>query len=180
MAHIVEFQSRREKLRRGQDEQLREALLPFEDEIPGPIFRELITVIDRRTAARNKWTFVMLSPEQNSDVVGYLRDNSRYPLLALTAWAMCFAYLRNDTGQIMLTRQELADKLRAAPRDISRVMTELEQLGAIIRRRARVPGKRGPGMVEYFMNPRVATHLAGAERDKAQDEAPLLKLIERT
>jgi hypothetical protein len=28
------------------------------------------------------------------------------------------------------------------------------------------------------MNPRVATHLAGRERDDAQAEAPLLKLME--
>jgi hypothetical protein len=28
------------------------------------------------------------------------------------------------------------------------------------------------------MNPRVATHLGGIERERAQDDAPLLRLIE--
>ena len=38
---------------------------------------------------------------------------------------------------------------------------------------------KGPGMVHYFMNPNVATHLSGSERDAAQEEAPpLLVLME--
>lgn len=178
MARILEFHTKRERLRRDQEAVVRQAVLDLEEELPGGVFRELLTVIDRRSASHNKWTFVMLSPEQNADVVRYLRDNSKYPLLAMTTWAVCFAYLRTDTGQIMLTRQELAEKLKAPVTDISRVMTELEQIGAISRRRQAVAGKRGPGIVEYFMNPRVCTNLAGRERELAQLEAPLLRLIE--
>ncbi|GGE97241.1 hypothetical protein GCM10011404_32960 [Sphingomonas prati] len=36
-------------------------------------------------------------------------------------------------------------------------MTELESIGAIIRRRERVAGMRGRGIVRYFINPRVAS-----------------------
>lgn len=52
------------------------------------------------------------------------------------------------------------------------MLGELEACGAIIRRREKVAGMRGPGLVRYFMNPRVATYLAGAERDRAQETAP--------
>jgi hypothetical protein len=181
MGKIVELRTRPDRLRRDQEATLREALLPFEDEMPGGVMRELLTLIDRRSASRNKWTFVMLSPEQNMLVVQYLTANSERPLLAVNAWAVCFNHLRIDTGEIMLSRLELAEKLRAHPDEVSRVMGELVKFGAIIRRREKVAGMRGPGLVQYFMNPRVATHLGGAERDRAQDEAPpLLRLIENT
>ena len=36
---------------------------------------------------------------------------------------------------------------------------------------------RGPGMVRYFMNPNVATHLAGKARDEAQAAAPKLRVV---
>ena len=141
----------------------------------------LIGQIDRKTAARNGWTFVMLSPEQNEAVVSYLAQHSGRPLVAVRLWALCFKHLRNDTGEVMLRRDEIADKLGEEPCTISSLMGELEEIGAIIRRRERVGGMRGPGLVRYFMNSTVATHLTGAARDKAQAEAPpgpLLRIIE--
>lgn len=179
MGKIHELVTRPERLRKGQDVALREALLPFEDEVPGQVLRELLTVIDRRSATRNKWVFVMLSPEQNMLVVNYLADNSRQPQLAMKVWARCFHHLRADTGEIMVTREEMAELVGTKPDEISRVMSELAAFGAITKVRHRRAGLRGPGMVSYFMNPRVATHLGGAERDKAQEQAPpLLALIE--
>jgi hypothetical protein len=74
----------------------------------------------------------------------------------------------------MLTREQMAEQIAEAPDNVSRIMTELEGIGAISRRRERVAGMRGPGMVRYFMNPNVATHLVGAARDKAQTKAPPL------
>lgn len=179
MAHIVEFASKKDKLRRDQEAVLRQAVLDFEDEMPGGVIREILTVIDRRSASRNKWAFVMLSPEQNYLVVRHITSTSKRPKLAAMLWATCFTYLRMDTGEIMLTREELAEKLGTTAENVSSVMSELVAFGAIITRRQKVAGLRGPGLVQYFMNPRVATHLGGAERDRAQDEAPpLLRLIE--
>ena len=57
-------------------------------------------------------------------------------------------------------------------------MRELEAIGAIIIRRERVAGTRGPARAVYFMNPNVATNLSGAARDRAQAEAPKLRLVE--
>jgi len=177
MGKLVELVTRPDRLRKGQEEELRQALLPFEDQISGQVFREIMKVIDRRAASRGKWTFVMLSPEQNGQVVEYLVANSTQPLVAVRVWAICFQYLRIDTGEIMLTRDELAEKVGIDSANLSRIMSELEAFGAISRRRQKIGGMKGRGMVRYFMNPRVATHLAGAERDKAQDDAPLLRLV---
>jgi predicted ArsR family transcriptional regulator len=86
--------------------------------------------------------------------------------------------MRRDTGEIALTRDELAEELGVAPPHVSRLMGELEGIGAISRRLEKIPGMRGRGRAVYFMNPNVATNLAGAARDKAQGEAPPLRLVE--
>jgi hypothetical protein len=176
-AKIHQLSTRPDRLRQDQAEQLRQALLPFEEAMPEAV-KALIGHIDRQTASRNKWTFVMLSPSQNRIVVDYLADHSARPLVAVRLWALLFDNLRTDTGEVMLNRGEIAEKLGQHPDKVSEMMSELEAFGAIIRRRQRVAGMKGPGMVRYFMNPRVATHLSGQDRDKAQADAPLLRLME--
>lgn len=176
-AQLHEIETKSQRLRADQASKLREALLPFEGEMPEQV-RALVGLVDRQTASKNKWTFVMLSPEQNDAVVNYLCDKSRRPLVAVKLWSLLFKNLRTDTGEILLRRGELAETLGQAENTVSELMGELEQFGAISRRRERIGGMKGPGLVRYFMNPRVATHLAGIERERAQDDAPLLKLIE--
>lgn len=175
-ATIRKLLPRTGQLRVEQAQRLRDALLPFEGEMPDQV-SHLIGQIDRKTAARNGWTFVMLSPSQNAAVVSHLALNSSRPLVAVRLWALCFEHLRNDTGEIMLRRDQIADRLKEEPRNISRIMGELEAIGAIIRRRERVGGMRGPGLVRYFMNSVVGTHLSGEARDKAQAEAPVGPLL---
>ena len=172
-ATITELRSKPDRLRADQAERLRQALLPFEAECPGQV-RDLIGHIDRQTASRNKWTFVMLSPSQNAAVVRYLRLNSKRPMQAMELWALCFEHLRNDTGEILLSRKEIAEKLDMAADNVSHVMAELVAVKAIISRRERVEGMKGAGVVRYFMNPRVATNLSGNARDQAQGAAPQL------
>ncbi|PAL01782.1 hypothetical protein, partial [Lactococcus lactis] len=77
-------------------------------------------------------------------------------------------HLRTDTGEILLTRDEIADKVNQRPQEISQIMSELVAFRAITRTRQKVGGMKGPGMVHYFMNPNAATHLSGSERDAAQ------------
>ncbi len=160
-----------ERLRRDQATRLRAALLPFEGEMPEEV-RQLISHIDRRTASRNGWTFVMISPEQHAAVVEWLLANSGRPMQAVLLWSKLFTAMRIDTGEILLTRDQLAELVGDTVQHVSTIMSELEGIDAIIRRRERVAGMRGPGRVRYFMNPVVGTHLAGGERDKAQAEAP--------
>jgi DNA-binding transcriptional regulator YhcF (GntR family) len=93
-------------------------------------------------------------------------------------WVELFDHLRRDTGEIMLSRDQLAELIEDHPNTVSEIMRELASIGAIITRRERVAGMRGPGRVVYFMNPKVATNLTGAVRDKAQAEAPKLRIVE--
>ena len=51
---------------------------------------------------RSDWTFVMLSPAQNSEVVDWLAENSKRPLAAVKLWGRLFKHMRMDTGEIML------------------------------------------------------------------------------
>jgi CRP-like cAMP-binding protein len=176
-ATITRLVTKRDQITEADGQELRRLVAEYpglSDRLRG----ELIVEIDRRTASKNGWTFVMLSPEQNDLVVDWLSENSTRPLVATRLWAKLFKALRTDTGEIVMTREELAEAVKIAPKHISEIMGELEQIGAITRRRQRVAGLRGPGMVRYFMNPRIGTHLTGAARDNAQEEAPLLKLLE--
>ena len=107
----------------------------------------------------------MIGPKQNREVLRWLRHNSKRPQAAAELWALLFTAIRSDTGEVVLTRDDIADELGIAPGNVSRIISELESIDAVMRRR---DGRR----VRYFVNPRAATHLAGAERDKAQADAP--------
>lgn len=168
--------TRRDRITEEDGQKLREMVTAYPG-LPERLRSELITEIDRRTASKNGWTFVMLSPEQNAQVVDWLTDNSTRPQVAVKLWAKLFTALRTDTGEIVMTRDELADQLGIASDHVSRIMGELVKIGAITRKRERVAGMRGPGLVKYFMNPRIGTKLSGSARDKAQEEAPPLLVL---
>ena len=119
----------------------------------------------------------MLSPEQNAAVARWLGALGR-PKVALVLWQELFTALRRDTGEIMLTRDELAERVGTHPNNVSQIMNELAGIGAIIVHREKVAGMRGPGRAVYLMIPNVGTPLTGAARDKAQAEAPRLRLVE--
>jgi hypothetical protein len=120
----------------------------------------------------------MLSPSQNRAVLSWLLEHSTRPRKAVELWALLFEHLRRDTGEIALTRDELAAEVGVAAEDVSRLMHELASIGAIIVHREKVAGMQGRGRAVYFMNPNVATNLAGAARDRAQAEAVPLRLVE--
>jgi hypothetical protein len=147
-------------------------------QLPEGEISRVIAALQRHTVSKSGWTFIMLSPAQNALVVRELRKHSNRPMVAMALWAELFDNMRTDTGEIVLRREELANKMGVQSSHISEIMGEMVKLGAIIRRREKVAGMRGPGLVRYFMNPRVGTSLQGAERDKAQAEAPLLKIME--
>jgi len=170
--------TRRDRITEQDGQKLREMVAAYPG-LPDRLRSELIAQIDRRTAAKNGWTFVMLSPAQNAAVVSWIVQNSKRPQVAVRLWAELFTAMRTDTGEITLTRDELAERVRETVQNVSTIMTELEGIGAISRRRQKVAGMRGPGMARYFMNSRVATHLSGAAREEAQAAAPpLLVLME--
>jgi CRP-like cAMP-binding protein len=176
-AQIARLRTKADRLRSDTAEQLRQLVLEYPG-LPERARGEIIGTIDRQTASEAGWTFVMLNPEQNAAVVRWLRHHSRQPTMALALWGELFTALRRDTGEIVLTRDELAERVGTSPGEVSRVMHELAGIGAIIVHREKVAGMRGPGRAVYLMNPNVATNLTGAARDKAQGRAPALRVVD--
>src|SRR5215217_5829672 len=169
-ARIARLRTRPDQLRAETAAELRQLVLEY-PALPERARGEIVAAIDRQTASEAGWTFVMLSADQNATVVRWLREHSRHPVLSLALWGELFTALRRDTGEVMLTRDELAERVGTRPDHVSRVMHELAGIGAIIIHRERVAGMRGRGRAVYLMNPNVATNLAGVARDKAQAEA---------
>ena len=175
-ATLHRLRTKRQRLRKEQASALRQMILDFEG-LPDHAARAIIGAIDRETVAENGWTFVMLSPAQNRAVVHWLLEHAERKREAVALWVLLFEHLDRGTGMIVLTRGEIATQVGTHPDHVSEIMADLESIGAISRRRERVAGMRGPGVVRYLMNPAVATNLVGHERDKAQAEAAPLKLV---
>jgi CRP-like cAMP-binding protein len=165
-AEIKRLRTKADRLRQQDAQQLRQMVLAYAAtcRVPDRAVGEIIAVIDRETASRSGWAFVMVNPQINAAVVDWLIRNSTRPMVGVRLWASLFPHIRDDTCEIVQTRAELAATLGVLPRHVSEIMTELESIGAISR-------KRMPHGVAYFMNPRVGTHLTGMLRDKLQDIA---------
>lgn len=179
-ARVVRLRTRVDRLRGEQAAQLRQHLLAYAERagLPQRAVGQIVATIDQQTASENGWTFVMLSPADNDRVVEWLARNSKRPQIAMRLWAKLFRHLDRDTGEVLQSRDELADALGVKSDHVSEIMGELARIGAISSQRVRIPGMRGPGVARYFMNPRIGTHLPEKARDNAQADAPLLRLIE--
>jgi hypothetical protein len=121
----------------------------------------------------DRWIFAMISPTQNFAVLEWLRQHSKRPQVAASVWGLLLTALRPDTGEILLTRDQIADRIGILPRHLSSIMTELVRINAVRREKE---GRR----VRYFLNPGIATHIPGPEARRAAREAagPLLVLME--
>jgi CRP-like cAMP-binding protein len=146
-------------------------VLEADDGSSPEIVSQVVTLLERELSARRGWRFVMVEPTLNSEVVDWLTYNSRRPLVAVRLWGKLFQYLPQDSNDVLATREELARAVGCTPAHVSEVMGELEAVGVVYRRR------EGRG-VRFYVHPSLGTHLAGAARDKAQAEAPTLRLVE--
>ncbi len=159
------------RLRTRRDTAEQADLVAVRDVLAGmPGAAELMTIVERRLAATRGWGFVMVDPVAYAEVIAHLRRHSRRPLVAMELFTRLFSYLPPDGNEVVADRDELARVVGCTPPHVSEIMRELEDVGAVYRRRA------GRG-VRYFVNPRLGTHLAGATRDRAQAEAPPLRLV---
>lgn len=175
---IVKFtgKHRREMIDPAHAKEIQETIAELH--LPEQTKYEMSQSVSRNTAPENKWTFIMLSPHQHAAVVDWIFENSKRPNEAMRLWAKLFTVARMDTGEILMTRDEMADAIQTEPRHVSTIMSELASINAISRRRQRVAGMRGPGQVHYYMNPNVATGITGINRDKAQEEAGQLNIFD--
>jgi len=169
-ARVVRFASRTELLKRDQAAELRQLVLTLEPQAPDAT-RKILAVIDRNTAAEKGWSFIMLGPMQNRAVVRWINTHAKRPRLSAALWAEFFCHMRTDTGEVVMSRAEMAEAVGAQPRHVSEALTELHGMGALIRHQE---GRE----VRWFMNPRVGTCLTGVARQEAQQGAPLLAVIE--
>jgi len=158
LTNVTRLKTRPDLLKEDQAESLFQALLPFEGLVPAGALDQIKYAVRRQTKSDRKGAFIMLNASQNLAVVNYLREQSTRPLLALGLWALCFDHVYEHTGQIMLSREELAEKLGCKATEVSEIMGELVKFGAIFANRVKVAGMRGPGMVQYRMNPHVAEY----------------------
>jgi len=179
-ATLHRLRSKADRLKKEKAQELAQYLLQFPglEDVPERALGRILASLDQVTVSEEGWSFVMLSPAQNAAVVRWIHEKSSRPQQAALLWAECFTVLRSDTGEIMLTRLELAERIGASEQNVSTIMSELVKIGAISTKREKVAGLRGPGMVRYFMNPRVATNLTGSAREKAQENAPLLTIMQ--
>ena len=102
--------------------------------------------------------FTMLSRDQTAavwDAIRALPPDDR-PNQVRHAFDLVLLNLRQDTGEVMLTRDQLAARIGCAPKHVSTIMGTLERMGVVRRERRRVEGMQGPGMAVYFINPHVA------------------------
>lgn len=90
--------------------------------------------------------------------------------------------LRQDTGEILLRRDEIAERMKVRPAEVSQAMRVLQDAGIIITRRIKVDGMRGPGISLYFINPHAAWNgaVATQENEAARQPppGPLLTLMQ--
>ena len=135
----------------------------------GNFIRELKNLAADYGRERKSWGFVMVSGAQNAAVVDWLCANSSRTGIAVRTWAKSIEYLHPDTGEVRLTRAELAERIGTDTRTISRVMGELESINAIRR-------ERSGGGVTYFVNPGIATCLGAMRRRAEQERAGDLRL----
>lgn len=121
----------------------------------------------------DRWIFVMINPAQNFAVIEWLSKHSKRPQVAVSVWGLLLTALRMDTGEILLSRAQIAERIRIEPRTASELMTELSQINAIRREK---DGRR----VRYYLNPNIATHIPGPEARKTARETagPLLILMQ--
>lgn len=177
-AVIRRFVSPDRKLRRDEHAAARSALAAVQADMR-PEARlcidRAIVELDRQVASSEREVFVMVYPEF-SMVSEWLAENSARPLVALRLWALILGYVDRETGDIALSRDEIAEALKVPADDVSRVMSELVECCAVSRRRVRVAGMRGAGIARYALNPLVGTKLPSELRKQARASADVLKL----
>lgn len=194
MAEVVRLRTPQQKIERdtaaGLAEQLR--LLPDEllQQLPGSVR----LAISRATHGLHKharpdteeglWPggFTMLSRAQTAaiwDAIRALPADDR-PHQVRHAFDLVILNLRQDTGEVMLTRDEIAAKIGCAAKHVSTIMGTLERLGVVRRERRRVEGLQGPGVAVYFVNPHVAWNgsLDVRKAEAAEVKPPLLTVME--
>lgn len=124
--------------------------------------------------------FTMISRDQTKlvwDAIRALPPEDR-PQQVRHAFDLALLSLRQDTGEIMMRREELAQEIGCTPDNVSQLMGVLERMGAVRRTRQKVPGMRGPGVAVYYINPHVGWNGSlDARKVEADDTQPPMLVL---
>lgn len=185
---VVRLVPKRERVEREAAEQVATAIMSLPSHVAPPfVLHTLLNALSRVTAPdteRGLWPggFVMLSQRQIGAIWDAIRElpGASYPGRVRHAFDLVLLNLRPDTGEVMLTREQLAERMGCDSHAVTKAMGVLKRLGVIMTERRKVEGMRGPGVVAYFINPHAAWNGDLSLRREVADrtEAPLLKLME--
>lgn len=135
----------------------------------------LLADLDRYTVASEGLDFGMIDRVKFGAVIRRLRLESVRPAVACDLWAMCMRFVVPVTGEVEVNRNRkvFLDELGISSAELSRLLTELVDFGAL--RRERVPGLTG---YCYFLNPSVASYkMPAAARERESGKFPVLSIV---
>lgn len=195
MAELVRLRTKRQGAERAAAAALAREMSLLTPELLAQLPGEARRAISRATHALQRharpsiedglWPggFTMLSRDQTAavwDAIRALPGEDR-PNHVRHAFDLVLLNLRQDTGEVMLTRDELAERIGCAPAHVSTIMGTLERLGVIRRERHRIEGLRGRGMAVYFVNANVAWNgsLDVRKVEAAKSRLPMPALVGR-
>ena len=116
-----------------------------------------------------RWCFVMISPEQFRMVTKAVQ-RCRNVAITHMVWTTAITYIRMDTGEIMASREKIAEDVDTTVQEVSRAMSELTKIGAIIKQ------KRGR-KTAYFVNPNIGWAGGEGSRLAAAQHVSKLRLV---
>ena len=194
MAEVARLRTLRQRIERATAAGLAEQLRLLPDDLLQQLPGSVRLAISKATHGLHKharpdteeglWPggFTMLSRTQTKaiwDAIRVLPADDR-PHQVRHAFDLVVLNLRQDTGEVMLTRDQLAAEIGCAPKHVSTIMGTLERLGVVRRERRRIEGVQGRGMAVYFVNPHVAWNgsLDVRKAEAAEIQPPLLTVME--
>ena len=130
--------------------------------------RKLFPLTQPRPRNRSRWA--KMDVDQFALAKQVIRKHSDRPHLLLDVFTEMFTGLDWNTGAVMLSRQDIAERIDARPEHVSRAISELRRLGIC---RAEGRGRR----VRYYVNERVAFRGDRQAHEAATAAAPQLELI---
>lgn len=194
MAQVVRLRSKRQQTERDEAAAAAAQLSLLSADLLGQLPSNAQQAISRAVGALQRharpdteeglWPggYTMLSRTQTAaiwDAIRALSPDDR-PNQVRHAFDLVLLNLRQDTGEVMLTRDQLAERIGCARENVSRIMGTLERMDVIRRERRRIEGVQGRGVAVYFINPHVAWNgsLDARKAEAAEAKPPLLTLME--
>lgn len=136
--------------------------------------------VRRRTTSKAKWRFIMMQPEANAFVLDAIQgpNGPARPKITTRLWGRILTRVDYDTGRIMMDRADMMQASGASRWDeVASALAFLE--GPTVE----ALKSTGTGKEKrWFVNPNIATHLTGGQRDAEQERigvpGPLLRIMQ--